>query len=159
MKKGIFVVLLTAGICQGCFSKKINQPIETDKNVSIEQLFTDFGKEKNTVHVKIGGFTMAFTRVFTKTKGVSGVEVYSLDECSREVKDKFNTAIKNLKDEAYETLVSTIENGERTKVLLKIKDDFISEIVVVAGGNDPALVRIKGKIKPDDVKNVIKNHK
>ncbi len=159
MKKGILIALLTVIICQGCFSKENGQMIETSDNTTVEQLFADFAKEKSTTHVKVGGFAMALARVFTDTKGVSGIEVYAFDECGKEVKDKFNTAIKNLNDKSYETLVSTSENGERTKVLLKIKDDYINEIIVVTGGDDPALVKIKGKIKPDDVKSVIDENK
>ncbi len=159
MKRGIFITLLAVIICQNCFSKENIEKPESDKKNTVEQLFTNFSKEKNTTHVKIGGFAMSLARVFTDTKGVSGVEVYSFDECNNNVKDSFNAAIKNLKDNSYETLVSTSENGERTKVLVKIKDDCIHEIVVISGGSDPALVRIKGKIKPDDVKSVIDNNK
>jgi hypothetical protein len=159
MKKGIFITLLAVIICQSCFSKENIEKNKSDKQNTVEQLFTDFSKEKNTIHIKIGGFAMSLARIFTDTKGVSGVEVYSFDECHNSVKDSFNAAIKELKDKSYETLVSTSENGERTKVLVKIKDDCINEIVVISGGNDPALVRIKGKIKPDDVKSVIDNNK
>ena len=159
MKKGIFVTLLVVVICQGCFSKQ-NISITDENNIkTVEQLFNNFSKEKNTIHVKVGGFAMSFARLFTDTKGVTGVEVYSFDECENSVKERFNDSIKNLKDNAYETLVSTSEKGERVKVLVKIKDDVINEIVVLAGGDDPALVRIKGKIKPDDIKSVIENNK
>ena len=158
MKKSIFIALLAVIICQGCFSKENSRKYETKGN-TVEELFSSFSKEKNTTHVKIGGFTMSLAKVFTDTKGVSGVEVYSFDECDKNVKDRFNEAVKSLKDSSYETLVSTSENGERTKVLVKIKDDFINEIVVITGGNDPTLVRIKGKIKSDDVKSVIDNNK
>ena len=158
MKKGIFITLLVAVICQGGLGKVNSEQNETNKQ-TVEQLFSNFSKENNTTHIKIGGFTMSLARVFTDTKGVSGVEVYSFDECDNSVKDNFNTAIKNLKDDSYETLVSTSENGERTKILVKIKEDFINEIVVIAGGDSPALVRIKGKIKSDDVKSVIENNK
>ena len=157
MKKGIFITLLAIIICQGSFGKE--NFLRTEEKNTVEQLFSSFSKEKNTVHVKLGSFAMTFAKIFTDTKGVSGVEVYSFDECDNSVKNRFNEAIKSLKDKSYETLVSTSEDGERTKVLVKIKDDYINEIVVVTGGNDPALVRIKGKIKPDDVKSVIDNNK
>jgi len=132
MKKGIFITLFAAVICQGCLGKINSKKSETNKQ-TVEQLFSNFSKENNTTHVKIGGFTMSLARIFTDTKGVSGVEVYSFDECDNSVKDNFNAAIKNLKDDSYEALVSTSENGERTKILVKIKDDFINEIVVIAG--------------------------
>ena len=157
--KSIYIALFAAIICQSCFSKENSGKNEANKQNTVERLFSDFSKENNTTRVKIGGFTMSLVGVFADTKGVSGVEVYSLEECDAGVKNDFNTAIKNLKDNSYETLISTSENGERTKILVKIKDDFINEIVVIAGGNNPALVRIKGKIKPDDVNSVIENSK
>ncbi len=158
MKKGIFIILLTVIISQGCFSKENTEKTESKQN-SVEQLLNNFSKGKNTTHIKIGSFTMLLAKVFTDTKDVSGIEVYSFDECDKQIKDNFNTAIKSLKDNSYETLVSTTKNGERTKILVKIKDDYINEIVVISGGDDPALIRIKGKIKPDDVQSVIDNNK
>ena len=159
MKKSIFITLLAVIISQGCFGKENSGQNETNKKNTVEQLFKTFSKEKNTTHVNLGGFMMSLARMFTDTKGVSGVEVYAFDECENSVKENLNAAIKNLKDDSYETLVSTSENGDRTKVLVKIKDDYINEIVVIAGGNDPALIRIKGKIKPDDVNSVIEKNK
>ena len=159
MKKSIFVTLLAVIICQGCLGNGNSLRTDEKKIKTVEQLFNSFSQEKNAVHVKVGGFTMSLARLFTDTKGVSGVEVYSLDECENSVKEHFNDVIKNLKDNSYETLVSTSKDGERVKVLVKIKDDIITEIVVLAGGNDPALVKIKGKIKPEDVKSVIENNK
>ena len=159
MKKGIFVTLLAVIICHVSFSKENSTSIDEKKIKTVEQLFDNFSKEKNTIHVKVGGFVMSFARFFTDTKGVSGVEVYSFDECTNSVKERFNDAIKTLKDNSYETLVSVNKDSERVKVLIKVKDDVINEIVVLAGGNDPALIRIKGKIKPDDVKSIIENNK
>ena len=151
MKRIIFIALLAVFISQGCFSKEYSGQIETGGKNTVEQIFNSFSKEKNTTRVSVGGFTMSLARLFTDTKGVSGVEVYAFEDCENSVKERFNEAIKNVKDSSYETLVSTNEKGERVKVLVKIKDDYINEIVVLAGGNDPALVRIKGKIKPDEI--------
>lgn len=155
MKKGILILCFTAIVCQYCFSKEYTE----NKKYSVEQLFSDFSTKKNTTKVKIGGFGMTLARLFTDTKGVSGIEVFSFDECEHEVREQFNAAIKSLKDSNYDTLLSTSENGEQTKVLLKIKDNYIQEIVVIAGGNDPALIKIKGKIKPEDIEDVVDNNK
>ena len=159
MKKIILIACVGAMMCQPCFSKGVTEKYETHQQNSVDALFKNFAKEKNVTHVKVGGFIMALARAFTDTKGVAGVEVFAFDECDQTVKDKLNDAIKNLKDNAYETLVSTTQNGERTKILVRIKGDFINEIIVIAGGNDPAIVRIKGKIKPEDMQNVVNNNK
>jgi len=155
MKKIFFITLAAAIMCQPCFSEK---NIKMQQN-TVDALFSNFSKDKNVTHVKIGGFIMSLARAFTDTKGVTGVEVFSFEECDMPVKEKLNDAIKNLKDSSYETIVSTTQDGERTKVLVKIKDDYINEIVVIAGGSDPALVRIKGKIKPEDMQDVVENNK
>ena len=159
MKRIILSTIMAAILCLPCFGKGITESDATQQKYTVDALFLHFSKEKKITHVKVGGIVMAFARVFSDTKGVKGVEVYSFEECDLSVKEKLNTAITNLKDNAYETLVSTTQNGEKTKVLIKIKEDYIHEIVVIAGGSDPALVRIKGKIKPDDVQNVVINNK
>lgn len=159
MKRIIFFTVLTAILCQPCFSGAIAELNKTQQPYTVDALFANFSKEKNITHIRIGGLIMTFARAFTDTRGVTGVEVYSFDECDSQVKDKLNAAIKSLKDSAYDTLVSTMQDGENTKVLVKIKDNFINEIVVVTGGKDPAFVRIKGKIKPDDLQDVVNSNK
>ena len=155
MKRSILITLLAVAMLQSCFSK---ENVIQQKN-TVEALFSNFSKEKNITHVKIDGAIMSLANVFSDTKGVTSIDVYSFEECNNEVKNKLNSAIKTLKDSAYETIVSSNQNGENTKVLVKVKDDFINEIVVITSGNDPALVRIKGKIKPEDIQSVIDNNK
>ena len=159
MKKIIFFTLTVAVMCQPCFSKAVAEANKTQQRNTVEALFTNFSSEKNITHVKIGGLIMSFANAFTDTKGVAGVEVFSFEECDEQVKVKLNAAIKNLKDSAYETIVSTTQEGENTKVLVKIKENFINEIVVITGGKDPAFVRIKGKIKPEDLQDVVEKNK
>ena len=131
MKKEIFIALMVVIIGQNCFSKESIKQNNSNKRNTVDQLFSTFSKEKNTTHINLGSFTMTLAKLFTDTKGVSGVEVFVFDECENSVKERFNEAIKNLKDSSYETLVSSTENGERTKILVKIKDDYINEIVEI----------------------------
>jgi hypothetical protein len=152
--------MLAAFMSQNCFGRAgCGDMAATEKKITVEQLFKDFSKQKQATHVKINGFVMAISNLFADTKGVMGIEVYSFDECDSEVKDNFNEAVKNLNDNSYEMLISTSEGKQRTKILMKVKKDYINEIVVIAGGDDPALIRIKGKIKTDDVQSVIGNNK
>jgi hypothetical protein len=152
MKK-IIVIALFAIICKSGFCTEKKDGTEMNKKYTIEELLKDFSKEKNTTHVKL---SIPIARIFTK--GVSGVEVFSFDECDKKFKEDFNEAIRKLKDSAYETIISTNENGNYTKILLKISKNFIDEIMILTGGDDPAMIRIKGKIKHDDVKDIIKNN-
>jgi hypothetical protein len=87
------------------------------------------------------------------------VEVWSLTDCDEAFKSKFDKAVRSLKDEAYETMLTANEDGERVKILVKLKDEMIRELVVVSSGNSQALIRIKGKIKPSDIERVVAKNK
>jgi len=126
---------------------------------SIDRLFSEFSKEKGVERVGIGKFTMKIAGLFTNVMGVKEVEVLSFDECEESVRERLNQAIASFKDEKYETMVSVNEEKERTKILVKLKDDSIQEIVILTSGDDPALVRIKGKIKPEDIAKVMDKNK
>ena len=147
MKKyiAILALLLT---CQVGYSQKY----------SVNALFKEFAGEKNSEKVKIGGLMMSFAGMFTETMGVKGVEVYAFDECEQKIKDKLNKAIRNLDDSSYETMISSNNGDDRTRVLVKIEDDIIHELIVLSTGNSTALVRIKGKIKQSDIERVAQKH-
>lgn len=156
MKKIIFITLLATMTGLPCFS---NENATKQKN-TVEALFKIFAEEKGVITMKMDGFKMDLVRFLTlnDTIGINGAEVYVFDNCDSQVKERLQTSIKNLKDDAYETLFLVSQDGERVKILVKVKEDYINEIVVVVSGNNLALIKIKGKIKPEDVQNVIKNN-
>jgi hypothetical protein len=77
--------------------------------------------------------------------------VLSLEECSPEVKQRFNERVSKLRDNRYETFLNTNDGRERTKILLRFDKDLIRELVIVTSGDDPALISITGKIDPKDI--------
>jgi uncharacterized protein with FMN-binding domain len=147
-KKIVFILLAILLICPAMHSQK-----------SVDQIFTEFSKEKEITRVGIGRFVMTFAGLFTDVMGVTGVEVLSFDECNPSVKERLNTAIASLKDNKYETMISVNEETGRTKILVKIEKETIRELIVLTSGDDPAIVRIKGKIKPSDFDKVINQNK
>lgn len=125
---------------------------------SVNQLFNDFSKVDSSVKMSLGKFTMTLAGLFSDTMGVEGIEVFTLNECSSDIIENFNNAARNLKDSEYETLINANEDDSRTKVLVKIKDEMIREMVVISSGRDNVLVRIKGKIKPSDIERITQKH-
>ena len=133
--KRYFVILALILICQAGNSQTMNQ------------LFNEFSKIEQINHVKIGNITMKLASLFTETMGVNGIEVLEFGSCNSDVKQRFEKAIKELKDPDFETMV-----------MVRIEKDMIREMVVLTTGNSNALVRIKGKIKPSDIEKVVKDH-
>lgn len=123
---------------------------------TVSRLFSDFSGSKGVEQVKLGSFMMKFARFAGgDTMGVEAVEVLSFNRCEDALKVSLDKAIHALKDERYETLLTSNEDGQHTKVMVMLKDDVISELVVLTTGNEPALVRIKGKIRLSDLERVI----
>ncbi|MDR2969886.1 MAG: DUF4252 domain-containing protein [Tannerellaceae bacterium] len=146
MKKYMTMLALLI-ICQVGYSQK-----------NVEQLFREFAKAENTEGVKLGKLFMNFAGLFTETMGVDGIEAYSFDNCTGEVKERLTKAMRNLKDSKYETMMTANEGNSRTKVLVRIEKEMIREMIVVTTGDSNALVRIKGKIKPSDIERVVEKH-
>ncbi|MGM9798358.1 MAG: DUF4252 domain-containing protein [Parabacteroides sp.] len=126
---------------------------------SIEQLFTSFKNKEgaNTVHV--GGFIMKMASLFTETMGVKSVDVLELAGCTTETKQNFEQAIAHFNDPAFETVITSNETSGRMKVLFKIEEDRIREIVLYTTGNDCNLIHIKGNINPADIEKVVEENK
>lgn len=147
MKKYIAILILIL-FCQAGYSQ------------SMDKLFNDFAKQDNVTRVTVGPFLMKISSMFTETMGVSSIEVLSFEECGSTVKENLRTAIKQLKDPNFETMVTSNEGGSRTKVMVRIDKEMIRELVVLTtDGGDDALIRIKGKIKPSDIERVVNDHK
>jgi hypothetical protein len=101
---------------------------------------------------------MKMVSIFKNTMGVTGVEVLSLDDCSEDVKNDFQNAVRSLKDPTFERMVVTNEGKERVEVLIRIENEVIREVAMMVTGEDYALIRIKGKIKKSDIEKLSKKN-
>lgn len=128
---------------------------------SVDDLFSEFSKSKDVKTVRLNRMTMKLASLFTDTMGAESIEIIDLDKCADGVKDRFAGAIAGLKDKTFDTMINTSKNGKRVRVLVRINDDIIRDMVVISSGdNNLALIRIKGKIRQSDIEKVInENHK
>lgn len=126
---------------------------------NVDKLFNEFSKVENVTRLSMGNISMKIASIFTNVMGVDGIEVLSFDDCNDATKEKFNEAARNLKDSKFETMLTSNENNKRTRILVRIEEDTIHELVLLTTGSKNALIRIKGKIKPSDIDNLVNKHK
>ena len=100
---------------------------------------------------------MIFVNLFSGMRGVKGIEVLDFSDSSPTVKERLNRGIRSLKDADYEKLISVNDDGQRVDIWIKMRRDFIRELVVMVAGDDAALIRIKGRIRLSDFENVVSN--
>ena len=87
----------------------------------MDQLFNAFRGESDVTSVNIGNITMKLASLFTETMGVNGIEILEFDNCAQEVKDRLSTAIRNLRDPDYETMVTANERTVARKFFCQNK--------------------------------------
>ena len=129
---------------------------------STKDIFEEFGKEWNAESVTISPFLMSLGRLFMDsdtpeiTKSIRSMKVLDLEDCSDKVKERFNRKINNLQTEGYETMIQTIDNGEKVRILTRIEKDVIRELLIVCTGNDDcALIQLNGKIKKENIAQLV----
>lgn len=125
---------------------------------SMDNLFTKFAKQEKVTRVTVGPLLMKISSCFTKTMGVNSIEVLDFSECSAALQKELAADFKKIKDPKFETLVTVNEANEHTTVLIRAEKKMIRELIVFTTGGDQALIRIKGKIKPEDINKVVKDH-
>lgn len=151
--KRLSLILLAGLLCVSAFCQS---------RISIETLYNNFHQEKNVEKVNLGGLLLLAAKPFIqkelKGSKISSINVLSLDECSNDVKLRFNDLAGRLNDDKYELLLKTNEQDEKTRIFVRIKNEVIREFVIVSMGDEPVLVSIKGKIRPDDVQKLVNSN-
>lgn len=149
MKKYLVAIALMIA-CQSTFAQ------------STTAIFEEFGKEWNAESVSISPFLMTIGRLFMDddtpdiAKSIRSMKVLDLEDCSSKVKERFNEKVNNLQLEGYETMIQTIENGEKVRILTRIENNAVRELLIVCTGNDDcALIQLNGKIKKEDIAEIV----
>lgn len=128
---------------------------------TVNALYQDFAHETNVTKVNLNGVVMALARPFLAkhtSSRITGISVLSLDDCPHHVKERFNNRALDFNDKNYELFVNSNDDDEKVRVFLRFHKNAIREMVVMTLGDSPALIRLKGKIKPSDIENLSKNN-
>ena len=148
MKKTILTLALGI-ICQSTFA------------INIDNLFAQFKDKEGADYMNIPSLVLKFMRTFTKSnndksyhflKGIKSIKVLDMEECPSEVKADFLKEAKKLNLNGYETLVQTKDKGEEVKLVAKMDEEAISELIIlISGKDDCGLTLLKGEIKKEDI--------
>ncbi len=141
-------LLLIAVLAIGCVSFLYGQ--------SAGDVYASFASERGAQSISVGGFATWVVKKFNRDmKSVKSLRVLSLAECNGSVREKFNKEAAAMSLDGYTTLVRVKEDSEDVRVLIKVKDDAIRELIVFSMGDDPAMIHVKGKLKTSDIEKYI----
>ena len=149
MKK-IIATLALIIVCQGIFAQ------------NIDTLFEKFSKEQQAESVSIPPFMMSLGKLFMSdedlsiAKGISSLRILDLEDCPTTVKERFSEQVNKLHLEGYEPMIQVNEDGEKVRIFALPYKDSIKELLLVCSGKDDcALIQMKGKIKKEDIAQLV----
>jgi hypothetical protein len=130
------------------------------QNRAVDQLFEKYGGKDGFTTVVISGKMFELVArldteddeemdVISKLKSV---RILAMDECEKPEGINFYDEVRNdLNEDDYEELMVVKKKDQDVKFLVKEADGIITELLVVVGGEDNALISIVGEI---DLKHV-----
>ena len=149
MKK-IIATLALIIVCQGIFAQ------------NIDTLFEKFSKEQQAESVSIPPFMMSLGKLFISdedlsiAKGIRSLRILDLEDCPTTVKERFSEQVNKLHLEGYEPMIQVNEDGEKVRIFaLPYKGNIKELLLVCSGKDDCTLIQMKGKIKKEDIAQLV----
>lgn len=134
---------------------------------SLGRLIEDYRYQKNAeyVHVTPLLMKMAWTAMGHDARSgeegrlvrkIKSIRTLDLEECSADVKHRFSADVQKLEMSGYEPLVTTRDDGETVKIMMKAKGDVIRELVIICSDSDDcALVWLNCKVKMNEIQSLV----
>lgn len=97
---------------------------------TVDQLIKKFNADNQVERIKISNWLGSMGSFFFN-RGVTKIEIYSIENCDKVKFDSYNKIISNLKNNIYETMLTSNEDGNKLKILVKMKKQLIREIIVI----------------------------
>ena len=126
---------------------------------TVKGIIRDFRGEEDAVCVKVPWLPVKLVGLFADDEAgrvirhISSIRVLDLSDCSQQVQERFAAKMEQLKLEGYEPLLVVKDDGSSVKMWGKMKGEKIKELLIGVSGddNEPALIRIKGNLRMDDL--------
>ena len=135
---------------------------------SIDDMFNRYKEKEGAESVSIPSFLIKLGHLFMDKddkdyrliKGVNSVKTLDMEDCSSEVKESFLKDANKLNLSGYETLVQTKEKGETVKLIAKMDEEAIRELIILITGNEECgLTLLEGKLMKEDINMIMTEDK
>ena len=134
---------------------------------SLGRLIEDYRYQKNAEYFHFTPLLMKMARTAMGhdaqsdeecrlVRKIKSIRTLDLEECSADVKRRFSADVQKLEMNDYEPLVTSRDDGETVKIMMKTKGDVIRELVILCSdSNDCALVWLNCKVKKDEIQSLV----
>jgi len=153
--KRIFLILIAAALFL----------VSCDDNPGVSKAFSKYGHERGVTSITVPGWVIGIAAKFGDLDEDERELLYSIDKVKvLSIEDNSLNSHINLHQEFYtkinvkhdfEELLTVNNQNENVTIFGKMDGEVIREMVILVGGDDNALVYLKGEIKPELLDNKI----
>lgn len=72
--------------------------------------------------------------------------------------DFYSELVSDIRKGGYEEMITVKSSDDNVLILVKTSGNIISEVLIVASGEDQAVIQIRGKLNQDDLDNLSRSH-
>ncbi|MBE0674482.1 MAG: DUF4252 domain-containing protein [Bacteroidales bacterium] len=129
---------------------------------SADAIFDSLRDKDGYVTVNINGGLLKLAALFEDddkdlemmASTVSQIRIIAQED-NREADPQFyQNILKQLDSSNYEEFMDIQSSGTRAKILVRLEGNVFTEFLMVVGGDDNALIQIKGKMTESDIKRM-----
>jgi hypothetical protein len=129
---------------------------------SIDALFERYAEKDGFTTVKINGSLLKLTKWFDNDSnrnenlpgGITEIRILSQEDKSLKVGNFYDMVIKDLDLTAYEEFMRIKESDQDLRMLVRTDGNKFKEFLMIAGGEDNAVIQIKGDLTLNDAKKM-----
>ena len=130
---------------------------------SIDALFEKYAGKEGFTTVTLNGNLLKLAKCFDNDgdhddnsipAGLTEIRILSQDDKSLKVGNFYDMVIKDIDLNAYEEFMRVKESDQDLRMLVKTDGRRFKEFLLIAGGDDNAVIQIKGDLSFDDAKKI-----
>jgi hypothetical protein len=130
---------------------------------SIDALFDKYAGKDGFTTVTINGNLFKLSKYLDKdadhnenfgSANISEIRILTQQDTTLKVENFYDMVIKDLDLNAYEEFMRIKETGQDMRMLVRAEGNKFKEFLLISGGEDNALIQIKGNLTINDAKKI-----
>jgi hypothetical protein len=130
---------------------------------SIDALFDKYAGKDGFTTVTINGNLLKLAKCFGNDDdnddssipaSVTEIRILSQDNKNMTVENFYDMVIKDIDLDSYEEFMRVKESDQDLRMLVRTEGKKLKEFLFIAGGEDNAIIQIKGELSLDDAKKL-----
>jgi hypothetical protein len=129
---------------------------------AVDSIFSEYSGKDGYVTVNVSGGLLKFAAMLDRhdedlnamASCITRIRILAQDEDNGTDPGFYTRIMDQLDRSVYEEMMDITSSGTKAKILVKADGDTFSEFLMVVGGDDNALIQIKGKMTTEDIQRL-----